>query len=132
MALHQISVLSFSYVSVDSHLLYLKKYFFEGPQWKKNHSAFLCYFCHRTSYIYFFIILHYSSVFNCKFIWKSYVNFSFIEFIFVMVKDTYFLPSFLPSLLTYLLTYLLNFIKKRLQHRCFPVNIARPLKTPFL
>ena len=25
-----------------------------------------------------------------------------------------------------------NFIKKRLQHRCFPVNIAKYLRTPFL
>ena len=25
-----------------------------------------------------------------------------------------------------------NFIKKRLQHRCFPVNIAKFLKAPFL
>ena len=24
-----------------------------------------------------------------------------------------------------------NFIKKRLQHRCFPVNIAKFLKTPY-
>ena len=24
-----------------------------------------------------------------------------------------------------------NFIKKRLQHRCFPVNIAKLLRTPF-
>ena len=51
----------------------------------------MCYPCHRTSYICLISILHYSSVFDCKFIWKSYVNFSFIEFIFVMVKDTYLL-----------------------------------------
>ena len=25
-----------------------------------------------------------------------------------------------------------NFIKKRLQHRCFPMNIAKSLRTPFL
>ena len=25
-----------------------------------------------------------------------------------------------------------NFIKKRLQHRCFPVNIAKFLRTPIL
>ena len=36
-------------------------------------------------------ILHYNLVFDCKFIWKSYVNFSFIELIFVMVKGTYLL-----------------------------------------
>ena len=34
------------------------------------------------------VFLHRSSVFDCKFIWKSYVNFPFVEFIFVMVKDT--------------------------------------------
>ena len=38
-------------------------------------------------------ILHYNLVFDCKFIWKSYVNFSFIELIFVMVKDTNLLTS---------------------------------------
>ena len=27
--------------------------------------------------------------FDCRFIWKSYVNFPFTEFMFVMVKDTY-------------------------------------------
>ena len=36
-------------------------------------------------------ILQYNLVFDCKFIWKSYVNFSFIELIFVMVKDTFLL-----------------------------------------
>ena len=45
--------------------------------------------------VYFFLvfILHYSSGFDCKFIWKNYVIFSFIEFIFVMVKDTYLLKQ---------------------------------------
>ena len=37
------------------------------------------------------LIVHYSSVFDCKFIQKSYVNFWFIKFIFVMVKDTFLL-----------------------------------------
>ena len=38
--------------------------------------------------------LHFSSVFDCKFICKSYGNFLFVEFIFVMVKDTYLLTYF--------------------------------------
>ena len=37
------------------------------------------------------IYILYIQFFDCRFIWKSYVNFSFIEFIFVMVKDTYLL-----------------------------------------
>ena len=37
-----------------------------------------------------FSILHYSSVFDCKFICKSYVS---IEFIFLMVKDTHLLMT---------------------------------------
>ena len=49
-------------------------------------TAFLCYPCHCTSYLCIYI-----QFFYCRFIWKSYVNFSFIEFIFVMVKDTYLL-----------------------------------------
>ena len=50
---------------------------------------FLYYPCHRTSYILFISILHCILDFDCKFIWKSYVNFLFIELIFVMVKDTH-------------------------------------------
>ena len=46
----------------------------------------MCYPCHRTSYLCIYI-----QFFYCRFIWKSYVNFSFIEFIFVMVKDIYLL-----------------------------------------
>ena len=61
---------------------------------KKIHAAFLCYPCHHTSYISRYFILHYNSVLNCKFIWKSYLNFSFIEFTFLIEKDT--------NLLTYL------------------------------
>ena len=35
----------------------------------------------------FSFILHYRSAFDSKFIWKRYATFSFIQFIFVMVKD---------------------------------------------
>ena len=35
----------------------------------------------------FSFILHYRLAFDCKFIWKRYVTFSFIQFIFVIVKD---------------------------------------------
>ena len=62
----------------------------------KPHSFFCVIPAIATRIMFFFIsILQYGLVFDCKYIWKSYVNFSFIEFIFVMVKDTY--------LLTYLL-----------------------------
>ena len=39
------------------------------------------------TFVFFISILHYNLVFDCKFIWKSYVNFSFIELIFVMYKQ---------------------------------------------
>ena len=49
----------------------------------------MCYPCHRTSCLCIYIQFFYG-----RFIWKCYVNFSFIEFIFVMVKDTYLLTYF--------------------------------------
>ena len=61
----EIKPYSFSVLSLPSHLVYMHIF-----------------------------ISHYSSVLNCKFIWKSYLNFSFIEFIFLIEKDT--------NLLTYL------------------------------
>ena len=102
MTSYQISTLNFLCISVDSHMLYpppspKKKGFFVGPQRKWNHTAFLCYSCYRNSDIFLSSILPYSSVFDCTFIWKSYVNFSFIEFIFVLVKDTYWLAYLLTG-----------------------------------
>ena len=43
--------------------------------------------------VYFFHFLFYIIVqfFHCRFIWKSCINLLFIEFVFVMVKDTYLL-----------------------------------------
>ena len=63
-----------------------KKFF-----WGTKATQLFCVIPAIAPRIFFLIsILHYSLVFDCKFIWKSYVNFSFTEFIFVMVKDTYF------------------------------------------
>ena len=63
-----------------------KEISFEVPNGKKATLLFCC-SCHRRSYILllFFITI---SVFDSKFIWKSYIKLSFIESIFVMVKDT--------------------------------------------
>ena len=69
----------------------LLKNFFWGTTMEKSHTVFLCYPCHRTSNVFLISILHYILVFYCKFIWKSSVNFSFMEFIFVMLKNTYLL-----------------------------------------
>ena len=64
-----------------------QKNFFWGNSVKIKPNSFFV-FSQPSHLVYFlFSILHYSSVFDCKFIWKSYVNFSFIEFIFVTVKD---------------------------------------------
>ena len=57
--------------------------------YNKNKATQICVLSLASPLVYFlFYILHYSSVFDCKFIWKHYVNFSFINFIFVMMKDT--------------------------------------------
>ena len=55
----------------------------------KPHSFFVLSLPSHFVYFFFISILHYNLVFDCKFIWKSHVNFSFIELIFVMVKDRY-------------------------------------------
>ena len=57
----------------------------------KPYSFFVLSLLLHLVYFFFISILHYNLVFGCKFIWKSYVNFSFIELIFVMVKDTHLL-----------------------------------------
>ena len=58
----------------------------------KPHSFFVLTL--SSHLVFFFIsISHYSLLFNCKFIWKNYVSFSFIEFSFAMVKDTYLLTE---------------------------------------
>ena len=54
----------------------------------KPHSFFVLSLPSHFVYFFFISILHYNLVFDCKCIWKSHVNFSFIELIFVMVKDT--------------------------------------------
>ena len=41
------------------------------------------------SHLIYFLFYITVKFFVCRFIWKSYVNFSFTEFIFVMVKDAY-------------------------------------------
>ena len=48
----------------------------------------------RNVYFLFYIIVQF---FDCRFIWKSYVSFSFIEVIFVMVKDVYWLTEFVVT-----------------------------------
>ena len=70
----------------------------------------------------FFFILHYNLVFGCKFIWKSYVNFSFIELIFVMVKDTYLLTQ-----IQYLVAE--NITQSLLNHRFQGEQGSYPLST---
>ena len=68
------------------------RHFFWGSTMEiKPHSFFLLSLPSHFVFIYTYI-----QFFYCRFIWESYVNFSFIELIFVMVKLTY--------LLTYLLT----------------------------
>ena len=81
-------------------------------------------------YIFYFLFYIIAQFFDCRFILKSYVNFSFIEFIFVMVKDTYlhFLIETLTGIrgnLTFLLIFSANcnmtrFFKKGVkQASCF-------------
>ena len=76
-----------------------KKVLLRGHYGKKVTQLF-CVIPAIAPHMFFFIsILYYSLVFDCKFIWKSYVHFSFIEFVFVMVKGTYLLidtNNFLP------------------------------------
>ena len=55
---------------------------------------------------FFISILHYNLVFDCKFIWKSYVNFSFIGLIFVVAKDTYLLTHGSVSLQLFLVVWI--------------------------
>ena len=57
----------------------------------KPHNSFVLSLPSHLVCFLFISILHYNLVFDCKFIWKSHVNFSFIELIFVMMKDTYLL-----------------------------------------
>ena len=87
--------LNFWSVSVDSHPFYPTFPPSTPPQklfclrdYNKNKATQICVLSLASPLVYFlFYILHYSSVFDCKFIWKHYVNFSFIDFIFVMMKD---------------------------------------------
>ena len=64
-----------------------------------NFKVFLCfYFIPAIAPCTFFYFLFYITVqflIVNLFIWKSYVKFSFIEFIFVMVKDTFYLLTYL-------------------------------------
>ena len=106
--------------------------------------------------VYFsFFILHNSSVFDCKFIWKSSVNFSFIEFIFVMVKATLLLTYFRSSSPEVFIgksvlkigskftgeyqcrsaisiKMLSNFTDIAFRHGCSPINLLHIFRTPFL
>ena len=83
----QILTLNYSYVPVDSHMFYKNKVFLRDRNGNKATIFFLCYPCQRTLYIFSYFILHYSSVFDCKFIWKNYVHFSLFESIFVILTD---------------------------------------------
>ena len=65
-----------------------KKVFSGTTMGKKQYSIFRVIPVIAPRILFLFFILHYSLVFDCKFIWKSYVDFSVIEFTFVMAKDT--------------------------------------------
>ena len=86
-----IKTLNFSFVSLDSHLFYPPKKCFWGTTMEIKPRSFfvLSLPSHLVCFFFLISILHYNLAFDCKFIWKSYANFSFIELIFVMVKDTY-------------------------------------------
>ena len=98
-----------------------KRFFWGTTVEIKPHSFFVCVIPAVPLRIYkFFHFLFCITVqfLDCRFIWKSYVNFSFIEFIFVMVKDTCLIACLvaclvaclLGCLLTYLLTCLLTYL----------------------
>ena len=61
-----------------------KKVFSGTTMGKKQYSIFRVIPVIAPRILFLFFILHYSLVFDCKFIWKS----SVIEFTFVMAKDT--------------------------------------------
>ena len=78
---------------------------------------------------FFISILHYNLVFDCKFIWKSYVNFPFIELIFVIVKDTYLLIYYHYHIIYQLFTYHPKIIGHILKNKPKKKLFARPKKT---
>ena len=79
-----------TWVGTDSHLLYLlppktkTEFFFLRDHNGNKATQLFCVIPAIAPCIYI-------QFFDCWFIWKSNVNFSFIEFIFVMVKNTYLL-----------------------------------------
>ena len=71
----------------------------------------------------------------CKTCSKYTINFNFYSY-FILICLSVVLWKFLRSMLESLLNKVArlkfcNFIKTRLQHRCFPVNIAKCLRTSF-